>query len=46
MVNFGRAMMQALELLWLAKRHVSLQSNAALQRNQASSYSHYRVTLV
>ena len=45
-VSFGRAMMQALELLWLAKRHFSGRSDVEQQRNQAHSLSGYRVTLV
>jgi len=45
-VSFGRTMMQALELLQLAKRHISRQSNIDRWRNQACSYSHYQVMLV
>ena len=37
-------MMQVLELLWLAKRHISRWSNAKQWRNQACSFSHYQVT--
>ena len=35
--QFGKTMMQALELLWLAKRHVSRQSEV---EQQGCSYSH------
>jgi len=45
-VSFGRTMMQALELLRLAKGHISGRSNAEQWRTQTCSYSHYRVTLV
>jgi len=45
-VIFGKTMMWALELLRLAKRHISGRSNVEQWRNQACSYSHYRVTLV
>jgi len=45
-VSFGRTMMQALELLRLAKRHISGWSDIEQWRNQACSYSHYRVSLV
>jgi len=41
-----KTMMWALELLRLAKRHISERSNVEQWRNQACSYSHYRVTLV
>ena len=44
----GRAMMQALELLWLAKRHISGRSDVEQSRIQGCSYSYmyYRITLV
>ena len=45
-VSFGRTMMQALELQWLSKRHVSGRSDVEQWRNQGCSYSSYRVTLV
>ena len=45
-VSFGRTMMQALELLWLMKRHVSGWSDAEQWRNQAHSPSGYWVMLV
>ena len=45
-VSFGRTMMQALELLRLAKRHILGWSDDEHWRNQACSYSHYQVTLV
>jgi len=45
-VSFGRTMIQALELLWLVKRHISGRSDVEQGRNQACSYSHCRVMLV
>ena len=39
-VSFNRTMMQALERLQLAKRHVSRRSDVEQRRNQAYSYSH------
>ena len=39
-------MIQALELLQLAKMQVSGQSDVEQGRNQAYSYSHYQVMLV
>ena len=46
MINIGRTMMQALELLQLAKRHILEWICIELWRNQACSYSHYQVRLV
>ena len=43
---YCRTKIQALELLRLAKRHISGQSNVEQQRNQACIYSRYRVELV
>ena len=45
-VSIGRTMMLALELQWLAKRHISGRSNVELWRNQAHSLSGYWVTLI
>ena len=45
-VSFGRTMMQALELLWLAKRHIFRRSDVEEWRNQVCSYSHYQVMCV
>ena len=45
-ISFGRTMMQALEQLWLVKRHVRKWSNIKQQRNQACIYSHYLIMLV
>jgi len=45
-VSFSRTMMQALELLWLAKRHISGGSDMEQCKNQARSLSGYWVTLV
>ena len=45
-VIFGKTMMQTMELLRLVKRHISGWSDVEQWRNWASSYSHYRVTLV
>ena len=45
-VIFGKTMIWALELLRLVKRHISGWSDIVQWRNQACSYSHYRVTLV
>ena len=45
-VSFSRTMVQALELLQLAKRLISGQSNVEQWRNQAFIYSHYWVMLV
>jgi len=40
-VRFSRVVMQALELLWLAKRHVSGQIDIKQCKNQAHSFSGY-----
>ena len=45
-VNFSRTMMQALELLRLTKRHVSVRSDVEQWRNKAISFNHYWVTPV
>ena len=45
-VNFGRTMMWALELLWLAKKPISGRSDVEQLRDQAHSLSGYLVTLV
>ena len=45
-VSFCRTMMRALELQWLAKRHISGQSDIEQGRNQAHSFSGYQVMLV
>ena len=45
-LSFGRTMMWALELLRLAKKHISGRSDIEQWRNQGCSYSHYWVMLV
>ena len=45
MENKGRAMAQALDKLWLVKRHISGQSDVEQYKNQTHSLSDYQVTL-
>ena len=45
-VNSGKTMMQALGLLWLAKKHISGWSDIEQCKNQAHSLSGYWVALV
>jgi len=45
-VSFGRTMMQAFELQWMAKKHISGQSDVEQLRNQAYSFSGYQFMLV
>ena len=42
-VSFGRTLIWALELQWLAKRHISGQNDVEQWRNQAYSFSGYQV---
>ena len=43
-VNFGRTIMQVLELLWFAKRHISRQSDIEQCKNQTHGLSYYQDT--
>ena len=45
-VSFARTMIRTLELQRLAKRHISGRSDIEQLRNQAYSFSSYRVRLV
>ena len=45
-LSTGRTMILALELLWLAKRHISRQSYVKQWRNQACSLGHFWIMLV
>jgi len=45
-VSFGRIIIQAFELLWLEKKHISRQSDIEQWRNQACSLNDFWVMLV
>ena len=45
-VSLGRTMIEALELLQLAKRYILRRSDVEQRRNQACSYSYYQVMFV